>query len=181
MIYGYARVSTINQDYDAQRDALRAAGCDRIVAEKITGASLERRSLVRLIGCLLPGDRVVVVALDRLARSTRDLLEVIHQIGAAGATFRSLKEAWADTTTPAGKLMLVVIGGIAEFERARILERTSEGRTRAKLAGVRFGRPNVLTAFQRTEALDRLAQGESQTSIARSFNVSHSTISRLRD
>ena len=117
--------------------------------------------------------------LDRLARTTRDLLNTLDAIGKAGATFRSLGDAWADTTTPAGKLMLTVLGGLAEYERHLILSRTAEGRTRAQAAGVRFGRKPSLTQYQRAEALRRLAAGETLVEIAMSFNVSHMTIARL--
>ena len=117
--------------------------------------------------------------LDRLARTTRDLLNTLDAIGKAGATFRSLGDAWADTTTPAGKLMLTVLGGLAEYERHLILSRTAEGRTRAQAAGVRFGRKPSLTQYQRAEALRRRAAGETLVEIARSFNVSHMTIARL--
>jgi DNA invertase Pin-like site-specific DNA recombinase len=118
-----------------------------------------------------------VTRLDRLARSTRDLLNVLDAVAKAGAGFRSLADAWADTTTPHGRLMLTVLGGLAEFERSLILARTSEGRTRAR--GVRFGRKLALTPHQRSEALARRAAGEALVEIARSYNVSHSTISRL--
>jgi len=121
----------------------------------------------------------VVCKLDRLARSTRDLLNTLDVIGKAGATFKSLGDAWADTTTPEGKLMLTVLGGLAEYERHLILTRTAEGRTRAQAAGVRFGRKPSLTAYQRAEALRRRAAGETLVEIARSFNVSHMTIARL--
>ena len=124
-------------------------------------------------------DCLVVTKLDRLARSTRDLLNTLDQVAKAGASFNSLGDAWADTTTPAGKLMLTVLGGLAEYERSLILSRTSEGRQRAKLAGIRFGRKPKLTTFQANEAKARRDAGESLISIAASYNVSHSTISRL--
>jgi DNA invertase Pin-like site-specific DNA recombinase len=122
---------------------------------------------------------LLVTRLDRLARSTRDLLNVLDAIAKAGAGFRSLADAWADTTTAQGRLLLTVLGGLAEFERHLILARTSEGRIRAKARGVRFGRKPALTAHQRQEALARRAAGEACTEIGRSYNVSHSTISRL--
>ncbi len=123
---------------------------------------------------------LVVTRLDRLARSTRDLLTVLATVGEREAGFRSLKDTWADTTTPHGRLMLTVLGGLAEFERELILARTSDGRIRAKARGVKFGRPTALTAHQRQEALHRLAQGEAQSDIARSYAVSQATISRLQ-
>jgi len=122
---------------------------------------------------------LVVTRLDRLARSTRDLLNVLATVGEREAGFRSLKDSWADTTTPHGRLMLTILGGLAEFERELIRARTGEGRKRAKARGVKFGRPTALTQHQRQEALQRLANGDAQADVARSFNVSQATISRL--
>jgi DNA invertase Pin-like site-specific DNA recombinase len=139
----------------------------------------DRKALARAIAALGPGDTLIVTRLDRLARSTRDLLNVLGTIGEKGAGFRSLADVWADTTTPHGRLMVTVLAGLAEFERALILARTGEGRTRAMARGVGFGRKPKLTAHQTQEALARRAAGESLTDIARSYNVSHSTISRL--
>jgi DNA invertase Pin-like site-specific DNA recombinase len=115
-----------------------------------------------------------------LARSTRDLLNILDRIAKAGAGFRSLADTWADTTTPHGRLMLTILGGLAEFERELIRARTGEGRARAKAAGVHMGRPPSLTPHQRREAIARREAGEALTKIARTFNVSHSTISRKR-
>jgi DNA invertase Pin-like site-specific DNA recombinase len=179
MIKGYARVSTDGQSLEAQHEALRAAGAEQIFAEKISGAKRDRPALERCLGSLEPGDTVLVTKLDRLARSTRDLLNTLATIGEAGASFKSLGDPWADTTTPHGRLMLTVLGGLAEFERHLILSRTNEGRVRAKARGVRFGRKPKLTKHQQGEALARLALGETLTAIARSYNVSHMTISRL--
>ena len=125
------------------------------------------------------GDVLIVTRLDRLARSTRDLLNVLAAVGERGAGFKSLKDAWADTTTAHGRLMLTVLGGLAEFERELIMARTGEGRLRAKARGVRFGRPRSLTPHQRQEAMQRLADGEVQADLARSYGVSQATISRL--
>ena len=116
----------------------------------------------------------------RLARSTRDLLNIIEALSERGAGFKSLKDTWADTTSPHGRLMLTVLGGLAEFERELIRARTGEGRKAAKDRGVRFGRPRKLTPHQRQEALARLASGETQADIARSFNVDATTIGRLQ-
>jgi DNA invertase Pin-like site-specific DNA recombinase len=179
IIIGYARVSTDGQSLESQQSALTAAGAERVFAEKVSGAVTDRKALARAIAELGPGDCLLVTRLDRLARSTRDLLNVLDAVAKAGAGFRSLADSWADTTTPHGRLMLTVLGGLAEFERSLILARTSEGRTRAKARGVKFGRKNALTAHQRSEALARRARGESLVEIARTFNVSHSTISRL--
>jgi DNA invertase Pin-like site-specific DNA recombinase len=172
MIIGYARVSTDGQTLDAQQSALAAAGAEKVFAEKVSGAVTDRKALGRAIATLGAGDVLVVTRLDRLARSTRDLLNVLDAIGREGATFRSLGDAWADTTTPHGRLMLTVLGGLAEFERSLILARTSEGRMRAKARGVAFGRKPKLTPHQQRKALARRAAGEA---------VSHSTISRLAE
>lgn len=178
-IIGYARVSTDGQSLEAQHTALTAAGAERVFAEKQSGAKTDRAALARCMRSLEAGDVLLVTKLDRLARSTRDLLNTLDAIAKAGANFRSLGDAWADTTTPHGRLMLTVLGGLAEFERHLILSRTNEGRVRAKARGVRFGRRPKLTKHQQTEALARVAEGETLTAIARSYNVSHMTISRL--
>ena len=178
-LFGYARVSTRDQDLAAQDAELMAAGCAKVFKEKASGAKTDRPELAKVIRRLEPGDVLVVTRLDRLARSTRDLLNVLDEISKRGAGFRSLKDPWADTTTPHGKLMLTVLGGLAEFERSLIAARTGEGRKRAQERGVRFGRPRKLTAHQRQEALQRIAAGETQADIARLLNVSPPTISRL--
>src|SRR6266568_5246550 len=150
---GYARVSTNGQDLAMQHEALKAAGCTKVFAEKISGARSDRPQLARMLKALGVGDTVVVTRLDRLARSTLDLLHTVDVITKAGAGLRSLADAWADTTTPHGKLMLTVLGGLAEFERELIKVRTGDGRARAKARGVRFGRPRKLSHYQRQEAL----------------------------
>jgi DNA invertase Pin-like site-specific DNA recombinase len=133
-----------------------------------------------VIGRLEARDVLVVTRLDRLARSTRDLLNVIDAVTKRGAGFKSLKDAWADTTSPHGRLMLTVLGGLAEFEREFIRARTGEGRKRAKERGVKFGRPRKLTAHQRQEAISRLAAGETQADVARTYNVDATTIGRFK-
>jgi DNA invertase Pin-like site-specific DNA recombinase len=148
MKIGYARVSTDDQHLDLQLAALGEAGCRRIFQEKVSGARRDRPELARLLDQLREGDAVVVWRLDRLARSTRDLLELAETIAERGATFRSLNEPWADTATSAGKMVLTVFAGIAEFERSLIRERTSAGRTAARARGVRFGRPRKLSSDQ---------------------------------
>ena len=180
MIMGYARVSTDGQTLDAQQAALRAAGCEKIYSEKISGAVTDRPALKKAISGLGNGDVLVVCKLDRLARSIRDLLNTLAAIAEAGASFKSLGDQWADATTPHGQLMLTVLGGLAEFERHLIRTRTSEGRQRAQQRGVRFGRKPKLTAHQQQEALARRAAGEALVDIARSYAVSHSTLSRLQ-
>ena len=177
--FGYARVSTRDQDLAGQLAELKAAGCGNIFKEKASGAKTDRPELAKAIRRLEAGDVLVVTRLDRLARSTRDLLNILDAVGQAGAGFKSLKDTWADTTTPHGRLMLTVLGGLAEFERELIRARTDDGRKRAKARGVKFGRPVKLTAHQREEATQRLSNGEAQADVARSFNVSQATISRL--
>jgi DNA invertase Pin-like site-specific DNA recombinase len=179
MIVGYARVSTDGQSLEAQHSALQAAGAERVFAEKQSGIKTDRAALARCMRSLEPGDTLLVTKLDRLARSTRDLLNTLAAIGEAGASFKSLGDAWCDTTTPAGKLMLTVLGGLAEYERHLILARTDEGRRRAKARGVAFGPKFKLTKHQRDEALARRQAGEALADIARTFGVSRMTISRL--
>jgi DNA invertase Pin-like site-specific DNA recombinase len=178
MFFGYARVSTDGQTLDAQMASLKAAGAEKVFAEKQSGAKTDRAALSRAVACLSEGDVLLVTRLDRLARSTRDLLNVLATVSERGAGFRSLSDPWADTTTPHGKLMVTVLGGLAEFERCLILARTGEGRKRAMANGIRFGRKPKLTAHQRKEARVRADAGESEMTIARLFNVSQSTISR---
>ena len=179
-VYGYARVSTDGQTLDAQIAQLKAAGAEKVFREKVSGARANRPELARLIRGLTAGDLVLVTRLDRLARSTRDLLNTLASVTEKGAGFRSLHDTWADTTTPHGRLMLTVLAGLAEFERELIRTRTGEGRERAKARGVRLGRKPKLTPHQIREALARREAGEPLTEIARSYAVSHSTISRLR-
>ncbi len=180
MIYGYARVSTDGQTLDAQREALSAAGAEKVFAETASGAKSDRAQLARLMQAVASGDAVLVTRLDRLARSTRDLLNILGTLAERGVMFRSLSDAWADTTTPHGRLMLTVLGGLAEFERELIKSRTSEGRKRAKERGQKFGPKPKLTPFQQQQARERKAAGEAVREIARSYNVSASTISRLK-
>jgi DNA invertase Pin-like site-specific DNA recombinase len=179
MIVGYARVSTDGQSLEAQHAALAAAGAERVYAEKQSGIKTDRAALARCMRSLEAGDVLLVTKLDRLARSTRDLLNTLAAIGEAGASFKSLGDPWADTTSAHGRLMLTVLGGLAEFERYLIIARTNEGRKRAKARGVRFGRKLKLTKHQQAEALARREAGEALAEIGRSYNVSHSTISRL--
>ena len=144
-IFGYARVSTDGQTLASQDAQLHAAGCAKVYAEKVSGARTDRPELAKVLRRLGEGDVLMVTRLDRLARSTRDLLNILDTIGKAGAGFKSLADTWADTTTAHGRLMLTVLGGLAEFERELITARTGEGRKRAKARGVRFGRPPSLT------------------------------------
>lgn len=172
-ILGYARVSTDGQSLAPQVEGLKAAGADQVFRETASGAKRDRAQLARLLKEARPGDTVLVTRLDRLARSTRDLLNVLGAVADKGASFRSLGDPWADTTSPHGRLMLTVLAGLAEFERELIRARTGEGRTRAKAEGRKMGRKPKLTPHQQRE------EGESITAIARSYAVHHSTISRL--
>src|ERR1700720_1866890 len=174
MIYGYARVSTDGQSVTAQVAELRKHGAGKVFREVASGAKTDRAQLRRLLDQLAPGDVLTVTRLDRLARSTRDLLNTLATITGKKAGFRSLADAWADTTTAHGRLMLTVLGGLAEFERELIRARTGEGRARAKANGQSLGRPFKLTPHQRSEAIRRRDRGEPL-----SDNVHPSTISRL--
>jgi DNA invertase Pin-like site-specific DNA recombinase len=163
-----------------QIEALKAAGCKTIFREKISGARADRPQLAKLMASLKAGDIVVVTKLDRLGRSTRELLDLIHTIGEAGAAFRSLGDPLWDTSSAQGRLLSNVLASIAEFERELIRERTGEGRRRAMAAGVKFGRKPKLSDYQRTEAIKRREAGETLASIAKSYAVDLSMISRLR-
>ena len=177
---GYARVSTYGQTLDSQLEQLRAAGCTaKIYREKVTGAHNDRRELLKMLKALAAGDVVTVTRIDLLARSTFDLFAIVKQIVDAKAHFRSLAEPWADTGTSTGRLMLAVLGGLADVERDLIRTRTAEGRSRAKAQGKRMGRPPSLTPEQQREAIRRRAQGATLEELARSYNVSRATISRL--
>jgi len=156
---GYARVSTYGQTLDAQLEQLRGAGCTKIYREKVTGARADRRQLLKMLKHLAPGDVVTVTRIDRLARSTFDLFAIVKQIVDAKAQFRSLAEPWADTGTSTGRLMIAVLGGLADVERDLIRTRTAEGRSRAKKNGQHMGRPPKLTAAQQDEARRRRAEG----------------------
>src|SRR5271166_4468165 len=182
MKYGYARVSPggKSESVDAQTRQLTKAGCKKVFRDvHVSGAKTDRAQLRRLLDQLEAGDVLMVTRLDRLARSTRDLLNTLAAITAKEAGFRSLGDTWADTTTAHGRLMLTVLGGLAEFERELIRARTGEGRARAVARGVKMGRKPKMTPHQMKEALRRRDAGEPMREIARSFNVSHSTISRL--
>jgi DNA invertase Pin-like site-specific DNA recombinase len=180
MKYGYARVSADGQSVDAQVRQLTKAGDRKVFREVASGAKTDRAQLRRVIGALQPGDELAVTRLDRLARSTRDLLNTLASIADRKAGFRSLGDAWADTTTSHGRLMLTVLGGLADFERDLIRARTAEGRERARARGVKMGRRPKLTPHQQQEARARVTAGkESMRNIARSYNVHNSTISRL--
>jgi DNA invertase Pin-like site-specific DNA recombinase len=176
---GYARVSSLAQDYRGQVDALKAAGCEKIYSEKVSGKSTgDRRQFKRLMKDLLPGDIVVVCKLDRLARSSRDLHNILHELSELGCGFTSLGESWCDTSTDIGKLLMTIMGGIAEFERGLILKRCEEGIARAKAKGVTFGRKRKLDAERIRAAAKRYAKGETMAELAEVYGVSEPTIWR---
>jgi DNA invertase Pin-like site-specific DNA recombinase len=180
-IIGYARVSTYGQTLDAQLDQLRAAGCtnQNIYREKVTGVRADRRELLKMLKALGPGDVVTVTRIDRLARSTFDLFAIVKQIVNACAQFRSLAEPWADTGTSTGRLMIAVLGGLADVERDLIRTRTAEGRSRATAQGKAMGRPPSLTPAQQKEATRRRAQGATLKELADSYDRSITTMRRV--
>jgi DNA invertase Pin-like site-specific DNA recombinase len=180
MNIGYARVSTEGQSLESQVEQLGNAACVKIYSEKMSGARTDRPELQRLLRGLEPGAVVVVTRLDRLARSTIDLLTTIKLIADRGCLFKSLSDPWADSTNPTGRLLLTVLSGLAEFERELIKARTMEGRERAKRAGVKMGRKPILSPHQVAEIRNRKATGESVRFLARSYRVSPNTISRVR-
>jgi DNA invertase Pin-like site-specific DNA recombinase len=178
MLTGYARVSTDDQDLRLQRGLLGEAGCRRIFEEKGSGASRDRPELARLLDQIRADDVVVVTRLDRLARSTKDLLDIAEKLNDVGAGLRSLGEPWADTTSPAGRMVLTVFAGIAEFERALIHQRTSSGRVAARARGVRFGRPPKLTAEQIALGVRLVSEGTSVREAAKLLKCHHATLYR---
>ena len=179
MKIGYARVSTMEQNLDLQLQALKKAGCQKIYREKVSGATRQRPEFQRMLDQIRAGDVIVVWKLDRLARSTRDLLETIETIQEAGGKFMSISEPWADTTTHAGKMIMTIFAGIAEFERDLIRERTGAGREAAKKRGVRFGRPRKLNPEQMQLVRRLLDEGKSVRELAKTFDVHIATIYRL--
>jgi DNA invertase Pin-like site-specific DNA recombinase len=176
---GYARVSTQDQKLELQLKSLKKAGCQKIFREKASGFNRQRPEFQRMLDQIRPGDIIIVWKLDRLARSTRDLLNTMDTINEAGGKFQSISEPWANTTTHAGKMIMTVFAGIAEFERGLIRERTGAGREAAKQRGVRFGRPRKLNPDQMQVAAQLLAEGKAVRDIARTFNVHEATIYRL--
>lgn len=177
-LIGYARVSTQGQNLEQQRVILAQYGCLRIFEEKVSGARIDRLQLERLFDHLRAEDIVVVTRLDRLARSTTDLLHIAEKIKKVGAGLRSLAEPWVDTTSPAGQMVLTIFAGIADFERALIRERTSAGRAAAQAKGVRFGPKPVLTPEQITHAQQMVEEGKSVTEVARLLDVHRATLYR---
>src|SRR5262245_50785140 len=179
MRYGYARVSSDSQDYAAQVDAPKAAGCERIYSEKASGKSTNGRlELAKLLKRLEIGDVVVVTKLDRVARSARDLLNIVHDLKDRGCGFVSLGDSWCDTTNEMGRFMVTVMSGIAELERDLIRKRCQAGIERAKAQGKQFGRTPVLDASQRRKIAERYANGETMAELAREYECGEATIWR---
>ncbi len=179
MIFGYARVSTVAQDLASQLAQLKAAGCEKVFREKITGTTADRPQLKKLMAVPAHGDVVIIPAVDRLSRDTTDLLVIARDVQRAGAGLRSLAEPVLDTMGDFAELVLAMLGVAAKLERRRIAERTARSRADAKANGVKFGRKPILTPHQQKEARKRVEAGEPQRSVARSYNVSQATISRL--
>ncbi len=181
MKLGYARVSTTDQDLSLQQRQLKDVGCEKLFCEKISGARKKRPELEKLLGELRRDDVLVVTRLDRLARSTSELLRIAEAVEEKNAGLQSLVEPWADTTTPAGRMVLTVFAGIAEFERSLIVSRTEDGRRAAMARGVAFGRPPKLRPDQRNLARQLIGEGKSVSEVARTFNVHPATIYRCID
>ena len=177
MIYDYPRVSIDAQDLTSQLAQPKGAGCEKVFREKIT----DRPQLRKLMAALAHGDVVIIPAVDRLSRDTTDLLIIAREMQKAGAGIRSLAEPFLDTTSDFAEIVFAILGVAAKLERRRIVERTARGRADAKAKGVKFGRKPILTPHQQKEARKRLEAGETQRSVARSYNVSQSTISRLSE
>lgn len=183
MIYGYARVSTEAQELRSQLAQLKAAGCEKIFQEKESRMREDRPQLEKLLKSLKSNDVLIVVATDRLGGGPRLLLNILDAIRTSGAGFKSLAEPHINTTASPelAEMVFFWVGWAARWEWQRIRARTATGRAEAKLRGVAFGRKTKLTDHQKREALARLATGEeTQRAIARSYNVSQSTIARLR-
>jgi DNA invertase Pin-like site-specific DNA recombinase/predicted nucleotidyltransferase len=181
-IYGYATVEKDGDRLAMQCEALIANGAAKVFHDEARGMKGERPGLARLLETLGPGDGLIVTRLDRLARSSRDLLKSLDTVIRAGASFRALGDRWADTTSAHGQLILPILAGLAEFDRSLLVERTGKGRARALARGQHMGRRPSLTQRQRTAALHALTHGTAtQADVARQFNVSQSTISRLGD
>lgn len=181
MLIGYARVSTTGQNLRGQCDQLKKAGCDKIYAEKMTGADRKRPQLEKMLKSISEGDTLIITSLDRLARSTHDLFEITQKLEDQGIGFRSLREPWADTTSAMGKFLLTVFAGLSELERSLIRDRTEDGRIAAKKRGVKFGRKHKLTDHQQAEVMRMLDEGVSIRGIARHFNVGVATVDRVKN
>ena len=181
MRIGYARVSTNDQSFDIQLEELKKAGCEKIYVEKISGNMKNRPEFDKMMENFRAKDVLVVTKLDRLARSTRNLLDIIENLNSQSVDFHSLSEPWADTTSHAGRMVMTIFVGIAEFERSLIVDRTHSGREAAKNKGVKFGRPIKLTKQQVLSAKKMLGQDSSVRDVADTLMVNRSTIYRMLD
>ena len=179
MKLGYARVSTEDQTLDLQRPRLLAVGCEKLFEEKISGAKRNRPELEKLLGEVRKKDILVVTRLDRLARSTVELLAIAERLREKDTGLQSLDEPWADTTSPSGRMVMTIFAGIAEFERTLIISRTSDGRLAAKARGVAFGRPKKMRPDQQELARELVRDGKSISAVARTFDVHPATIYRV--
>jgi DNA invertase Pin-like site-specific DNA recombinase len=179
MKYGYARVSSDTQDYQAQIETLKAAGCKRMYSEKASGKSTNGRpELAKLMKALNAGDIVAVTKLDRIARSSRDLHNILDELKEREVGFVSLGDSWCDTTSDVGRLVLAIMAGIAEFERSLIRQRCDAGIQRAKAKGVKFGRPLALDASKRRKIAERYAKGETMRELALDYDCGEATVWR---
>lgn len=178
-LIGYARVSTIGQPLEAQVATLEKSGCNRIFREKISGSKMNRPQLNRLLSYVHEGDTVLVTRIDRMARSTFDLFAIVSQLATQNVIFQSLSEPWADTKSSTGRLMLAVLGGLADVERDLIRIRTAEGRARAIKQGVKMGRPRSISKAQLTQMTQQRARGQTLQCIASHHGVAPSTVMRL--
>lgn len=181
MLIGYSRASNGGQSITSQRDQLLKAGCEKIFEEKLTGAEHKRPQLARLLNEIKKGDTLVITGLDRLVRSTHDLLDITRTLDDRGIGIRSLGEPWADTASATGEFLLTVFTGLSVLERSLIRDRAEEGRIAAKERGVKFGRKHKLTDYQRGEVLRMLDEGGSIRGIARHFNVGVATVDRIKN
>lgn len=181
MIFGYARVSTDDQNLDLQIAPLSASGCEEIITEKISTRVKYRSAWEGLKAKLRKDDTVIVYKIDRIARNVRELFAIVDYLDQQGIHLKSLQESWLDTSTPAGRMIFTVMAGIAEFERDLIKDRTSAGREAAMKRGVKFGRPRKLDDGKAVIIQDAIRNGTPICEIADAFDVSPDTIYRVRN
>jgi len=179
MKFAYARVSTKDQNLSLQLDALKEESCHEYISEKISSRHKNRPEWKSLLRKLRHGDTIVVYKLDRIARSTTELLRIVESFQKRGVNLKSLQEPWADTTSSVGKLIITVMAGIAEFEHDLIQRRSHDGRDSARKRGVKFGRPRKLSKVQIDLIKDAFENGASVKQLAESFQVGRDTIYRL--
>lgn len=179
MLIGYARVSTVEQSVGLQLDALQGAGVEQtFVDEGVSGSVSSRPELDKCLAMLRAGDTLVVWRLDRLARSLKNLLELVESLSARGIHLRSLTES-IDTSSASGRLILSVFGALAEFERSLIIERTQAGLAAARARGARIGRPTAMNAGQVEQAKTLVGAGHRVSEVARTLGVGRSTLYRV--